>query len=276
VVPYDGGDSFPSAAASFAHWRTQSACGADPLELEEEIGDSRCDADTSCGAGVEVGLCSVLSTSMIPGAEGHILYINEDLDVTARAWDFLSRFALPEAPAPLPGLVEGKKLLLKDGPDAAKRKLELFVKDADLVLGAIDPTQGGAALQVYNTGGSGESLCAALPAAGWRRKGAGFAYKDKTGANGPCQSASLKEGSLAASCSGKRQPLAFSLDEAAQGSLAVRLASGESSFCASFGGKISADAGGAGAKGKFLAKQAPKPSVCPAPRVPCPAPSALP
>jgi polyhydroxybutyrate depolymerase len=276
LVPYAGGGTFPSAAASFAHWRSESGCGADPLELEEELGDSRCDADTSCSAGVEVGLCSVLSTSMIPGAEGHILYINEDLDVSARAWEFLSRFSLPEAPAPLASLVEGKKLLLKDGPDATKRKLELSVKDPDVELGAIDPTQDGAALQVYNTGGSGESLCALLPAAGWSRKGAGFAYKDKAGANGPCQSASLKQGSLAVSCSGKRQPLAFSLDEAAQESLAMRLASGEESFCASFGGKIAADAGGAGAKGKFLAKQAPKPAVCPAPRVPCPAPSAVP
>jgi polyhydroxybutyrate depolymerase len=276
LVPYEGGGSFPSAAASFEHWRARSECGDDPLELEEVLGDSRCDGDTSCGAGVEVGLCSVLSTSAIPGAEGHILYINEDLDVSARAWDFLSRFSLPGEPAPLPGLVEGRKLLLKDGPDAAKRKLEVAVKDPDIVLGALDPTQDGAALQVYNTGGSGESLCVELPAAGWSPKGGGFAYKDKTGAHGPCQSASLKAGSLAVSCSGKRQPLAYSLDETAQESLAVRLASGAGSFCASFGGKIAADAGGAGAKGKFLAKQAPKPGVCPAPRVPCPAPSALP
>jgi polyhydroxybutyrate depolymerase len=276
LVDYDGGGSFPSAAASFAHWRSQGSCGDDPLELEEVLGESRCDADTSCAAGVEVGLCSVLSTSDIPGAEGHILYINDDFDVSARAWDFLSRFSLPGTPAALPSLVAGKKLLLKDGPDAAKRKLELSVKDPDVVLGAIDPTRDGAGFQVYNTGGSGESLCAPLPAAGWSRKGQGFAYKDKAGANGPCQSASLRPGALAVSCSGKRQPLAYSLDEIAQESLAIRLASGDGSFCASFGGKVSEDAGGAGAKGKFLAKQAPKPAVCPAPRVLCPAPSAQP
>jgi len=277
LIPYDGGGavSVPSAAESFAHWRVSSGCGSDAPEEEEVLGASRCDTDTSCGADVEVGLCSVLSTSMIPGAEGHILYINDDLDVTARAWAFLSRFSLPEEPPPLPGLVAGKKLALKDAGDPAKRKLALSVKDAAVALGAVDPTQHGAALQVYNTSGSGESLCAALPAAGWSRKGAGFVYRDKAGTYGPCKSASLKNGSLAVSCSGKQQPLDYSLDEPAQESLAARLASGESSFCASFGGTIASDTSASGGKGKFVARSAPAPAVCPAPRSTCP-PAALP
>jgi polyhydroxybutyrate depolymerase len=273
LVPYGGGGYWPSAAANFAHWRTSSGCGAGELEVEEELGASRCDLDTSCEADVEVGLCSVLSTSMIPGAEGHILYINDDLDVTARAWAFLSRFSLPDEPLPLPGLVAGRKLMLKDAGGPAKRKLVVSVKDAAVALGAVDPTQDGAALQVYNTNGSGESLCAALPALGWRRKGTGFVYADKTGAHGPCSSASLKEGSLAASCSGKHQPLAYSLDEPAQGSLAVRFASGAESFCAGFGGKIAADGGAAIGKARFLARSAAAPAVCPAPRSPCPSPA---
>jgi polyhydroxybutyrate depolymerase len=276
LVPYEGGGSFPSAAESFAHRRTTSECGSDDLEEEEVLGASRCDTDTSCSESVEVGLCSVLGTSTLPGAEGHILYFNDDLDVSARAWAFVSRFELPEAPAALPSLVAGKKLLLKDGAEASQRKLELSVKDASLVLGTSDPTAEGAALQVYNTNGSGEALCAPLPAAGWSRKGAGFVYKDKAAAHGPCKSASLKQGALAVSCSGKRQPLAYSLDEPAQESLAVRLVSGASSFCASFGGTIAADASAAGGKGKFLAKQSAAPAVCPAPRSTCPAAPALP
>jgi hypothetical protein len=212
---------------------------------------------------------------MLPGAEGHILYVNDDLDVAARAWNFVSRFSLPEEPPPLPALVSGRRLLLKDGTDATRRRLEVSVKDAGVALGAIDPTADGASLQVYNTSGSGEALCVTLPTAGWSRKGAGFVYKDKPGANGPCKSASLRDGAFAASCSGKRQPLGYSLDEPAQGSLAARLASGESSFCASFGGKVAADTSAASGKGKFLARGAPAPPVCPAPRSACP-PAPLP
>jgi polyhydroxybutyrate depolymerase len=274
LVPYAGGGAFPPAAANFAHWRTASGCGDGDLELEEALGESRCDADTSCAAGVEVGLCSVLSTSVIPGAQGHILYLNEDFDVSARAWAFLSRFSLPAAPPPLAGLVAGKKLLLKDAADATKRKLALSLTDPGVALGASDPAADGAALQIYNTSGSGESLCLVLPAAGWKRKGAGFVYKDGSGAYGPCKSASLRSGSFAASCSGKRQPLDYSLDEATQGGVAVRLASGEASFCASFGGTLAADRGAPSGKPKFLAKRAPAPAVCPAPRSACPAPAA--
>jgi hypothetical protein len=50
---------------------------------------------------VETGLCSVDSRSF-PGTffEGHILYVNDDIDVARTAWDFLSRFTVPE-PSPV-------------------------------------------------------------------------------------------------------------------------------------------------------------------------------
>jgi polyhydroxybutyrate depolymerase len=103
VVPYGGG-TFPSAAATFDHWRNTDACGTGAPERHEVTGSSYCDVDTSCGAGVEVGLCSITSTSPAPFA-GHVLYINPDLVLAQVAWSFLSRFALPAAPevSALPG-----------------------------------------------------------------------------------------------------------------------------------------------------------------------------
>jgi polyhydroxybutyrate depolymerase len=59
LVPYEGGGLFPSAAESFAHWRAHDACGPGDPEQQVVEGESRCDYDTGCAAGVEVGLCTV-------------------------------------------------------------------------------------------------------------------------------------------------------------------------------------------------------------------------
>ena len=97
IVPYDGG-TFPSAAATFAHWRGVDLCGAGTPEVHDVSGASFCDIDTSCAAGAQVGLCSITSTSGAPYA-GHILYINADFAIAPLAYDFLSQFSLP-APGP--------------------------------------------------------------------------------------------------------------------------------------------------------------------------------
>ena len=97
IVPYNGGQ-FPSAAATFDHWRSVDLCGTDTPEVHTVSGASFCDVDTSCAPGVKVGLCSITSTSGAPFT-GHILYINADFNVAQVAYDFLSQFSLP-APGP--------------------------------------------------------------------------------------------------------------------------------------------------------------------------------
>jgi polyhydroxybutyrate depolymerase len=274
LVPYDGGGPFPSAAESFALWRSADGCGDGDPEQQQVIGASRCDVDTSCAGGVEVGLCSVLSTSGAV-APGHILYINDDIDLAQAIWAFLGRFELPGEPRPLPELAAGRKLELKDGPDASRRKLSLKLGPPALPGGGVvDPTTDGAWLQLYNTNGTGESLCVLLPADGWKGKGAGFAYRDPKGAFGPCQKAQLVPGKkLAVACRGKSAPLEWTLDEPSQGSLGALFGVGERAACARFGG-VKRDTGMAQGKARFLAGKTEPPEVCQAPPAPCPAPLA--
>jgi polyhydroxybutyrate depolymerase len=97
LVPYAGAGAFNGALESFAQWRSNNACGDEPPEIVEITGGTDCTIDTSCADGVETGLCSVDSHSF-PGTffEGHILYVNDDIDVARTAWDFVSRFTVPE------------------------------------------------------------------------------------------------------------------------------------------------------------------------------------
>jgi polyhydroxybutyrate depolymerase len=102
IVPYNGGQ-FPSAATTFTHWRNTNQCGSDTPEIHNVSGASYCDIDTSCTNGVQVGLCSITSTSPSP-YPGHVLYINNDFNLAQVAWSFMSQFTLPAAAAPaLPG-----------------------------------------------------------------------------------------------------------------------------------------------------------------------------
>lgn len=97
LVPYEGNGFFNGAQESFAQWRANNACGAEPPEIVEVTNRTDCTIDISCAAGVETGLCSVDSMAF-PGTpfEGHVLYVNDDIDVARTAWDFMSRFTLPE------------------------------------------------------------------------------------------------------------------------------------------------------------------------------------
>ena len=70
------------------------------------------------------------------------------------------------------------------------------------------------------------------------------------------------------------RPIAYSLDEPAQGALAVRFTSGDTTWCAVFGGRILRDSGTdppiAGGRGQFSAKDAARPGTCPLAPVSCP------
>jgi len=269
LVPYEGGGLFPSAAESFAHWRAHDACGPGDPEQQVVQGESRCDFDTGCAGGVEVGFCTVASTGVYGG---HIVYLNPDFALAEVAWEFLSRFSLPTAPPALPVPLAGKKLALKDAADASKRKLSVSLKDAALAPGpGFDPTADEAMLVVHNANGSGEQVCLPLPAAGWKRKGQGFAYRDAKQLAGPCKAAKVAPGALSVSCDGRRGALDYSLDEPSQGSLAARFESSGETFCARFGGTVRKDQStAAGKKATFQATGSPAPEACEAPPAPCP------
>jgi hypothetical protein len=141
------------------------------------------------------------------------------------------------------------------------------------VLG-IDPVADGAAVQIFNDTGTGESACLTLPSAGWSASGSGatrkFKYKDPSGAFGPCKSISLKTGKpLKVSCQAKVQPIPYTLDEPAQGALGVRFTSGGLTYCARFGGDVKHD-DPVGSGGKFQAVRAQAPVACPVPPASCP------
>jgi hypothetical protein len=90
------------------------------------------------------------------------------------------------------------------------------------------------------------------------------------GSNGPCKVAVLKHGrGLRVVCTGKDQPIPYTLDEPAQGQVAVRFRSGATEYCALFGaGSIEKDEAG----GVFRATNAPAPALCPPAPRPCPRP----
>jgi polyhydroxybutyrate depolymerase len=99
LVRYDGG--FGSAAGTFAYWRDVNGCGTGAPDVLDERGKSRCEYYTACANEVQVGLCSVTARAF-PGQffDGHILYLNDDYVLAQVAWDFLSRFTLPDGAGP--------------------------------------------------------------------------------------------------------------------------------------------------------------------------------
>lgn len=169
-------------------------------------------------------------------------------------------------------LLGGAKLKLHDKPGVG-RKLLLTSKDpavASAVSGSgADPTVGGAHVVIYNPT-TLERAEIALPAANWTALGnppgnKGYKYSDKAHAAGPCTTAIIKPGKLLkAVCKGS--DIAFSLDEASQGALAVAFVTGDSggqAYCLAFGGAVTKDSGIAGTKpGQFKALDAPPPAVC--------------
>jgi hypothetical protein len=136
-----------------------------------------------------------------------------------------------------------------------------------------DPTLVGAEVRLVNPV-TLEEAAFVLPAGpNWKAFGSppgasGYSYSDN-GTNGPCTLFQVRPHErIRLSCSGKRGPIPFSLDEATQDSLAVTIRFGTSPVqCAVFGGKIRKDygTGSPGPHAVFQAVYAPAPlgAACP-------------
>jgi len=168
------------------------------------------------------------------------------------------------------------KLRLKDDADSSRRKLS--IKPAGGVTSSrlgtrIDPPSDGAFLQVYNASGAGtDAACIPLPAAHWTAKGTEsggatrFVYRDLDFADGPCASVTVVDRKIVkATCQAKLHPLEFSLDEAQQESVAVRLVTGEHAYCSVFGSDAPIDE-----PGRFSAANAAPAGACPPAPASCP------
>lgn len=92
-----------------------------------------------------------------------------------------------------------------------------------------DPTAGGATFVLYNAAGSGEVAEVSLPASGWQALGTGtppkgYRFRDLTGTLG-VQSITLKPNKL--TLKGGGAGLGYTLNEASQGRMALRLRLGD-------------------------------------------------
>jgi cysteine-rich repeat protein len=181
-----------------------------------------------------------------------------------------------------PAHVTGRTLSIKD--QIGGRRIIFISRDPaiDTTPGTgIEPLTDGASFHVYNAS-TGDSDCYELltaPPAGWESQGSNpaaptFLYRDRESPegkvmNGACFAARVKDGKLLkVQCRsyGNGSGVYYSLDEPAQGSIAVRFKSGGKEYCAVFGGTVRADQQG----GPFRAVNAPAPAICPVPPGPCP------
>jgi hypothetical protein len=124
--------------------------------------------------------------------------------------------------------------------------------------GGTEPTTGGLFVDIENPV-SGESVTLELPAENWEMRHLNdYAYLDKTPADGPCRKATFRNGLLSVRCLGAG--IAFTLDEASQGSLDVRVRSGSGGLlhCLEFEGNGASDR-----PGLFRVANSPKPAACP-------------
>jgi hypothetical protein len=78
-------------------------------------------------------------------------------------------------------------------------------------------------------------MVVSLPAAGWQPVTGGFRYSDKRMVADPVTQALMRAGKVL-SVKDKGSGLPFTLDEPSQGTLTVMLHSGDTAWCARFGG----------------------------------------
>ena len=150
----------------------------------------------------------------------------------------------------------GTRLLLKTGAKPAKSALQLLAKDASIVLA--DPRQEGGNLHVFTTAGDAFDAIYPLLPSDWKAIGKpkaikGYRFK---GGSGPIKLILVKAGKLV-KIIGKGAELRQSLALDPQ-PVNVVLTTGAARYCMSFGGTPTFTAGK-----RFLATNAPAPTVCP-------------
>jgi DNA-binding beta-propeller fold protein YncE len=168
-----------------------------------------------------------------------------------------------------PTPIAGAQLLIVDDADATKRKIVFVSKDGRIGPTAFDPSADGAFLHVFNDATGDDDVCLPLPAQRWSARSkhgkTTLKYADPQSSAGPCKTVVAKDGKLTLTCVAKTTPIDYSLDEASQTRVAVRFTSGDTTYCAVFGGTVTKDKSGK----KFVAKDAPAPATCPAPPSSC-------
>lgn len=202
----------------------------------------------------------------------------------AEVWRYLLG-AMPGEVIPIPS----STLLLKDGsakakPRARKVTFKSVTKeqpDPNRVRPPApgstgDPTVAGALLHVFNADAGGEIASLVLPAENWTRLGSdanprGFRYRDPS-ADAPIRKVVVKDDHL--SLKGGRESWCYTLDEAQQGMIGLRLVLGSGiEWCAEVAAKLTGNPPAADQNDrvdKFRGERdAPPPSSCPIrPRTP--------
>src|SRR5262249_47925362 len=135
-------------------------------------------------------------------------------------------------------------------------------RDATVALTGLDPTADGATLEITNShAGLEQAETLPMPASGWSGVGTpikSYRYRDRTLANGPVKSATVRGGKLLkVSARNTNGTLTFALAGSPQLGLDVVVTSGPVRFCAGFGGTLKKDDGS-----HFLAVDAPAPAAC--------------
>jgi len=155
--------------------------------------------------------------------------------------------ARPASAAPVV-LVEATSLSLRDDAtppvDARKRRLSFRSTTSRAAAAnriappapgsADDPTVAGGVLYVANASGSGEVVRVELPAAGWQAQGSparprGFVFRDRA-PGAPIGQVTVASDRI--TLRGNGPGWAYTLDEAQQGRIALRLELGDSAWCA--------------------------------------------
>ena len=136
--------------------------------------------------------------------------------------------------------------------------------------GTADPTVAGATLRVYGAGGTADSVLHALPASGWRTLGGkrakGFVYEGLPG--DPIAALTVRDDLITVRGTGS-----YTLDEPAQGRVAVQLRLGSVSTGSAWCAVADADEVGerrstakTDRRGRFVGEpQSPPPAACPTP-----------
>jgi hypothetical protein len=161
--------------------------------------------------------------------------------------------------------LSGKRLVLKNAPNASRRALTLASSDRSTTLGggegsADDPTSTGATLRLL---GTGLDVAFDLPAAGWKRIGKkgrakGWKYADKRGARGPIRALTLRA-AKSLDASGKGAALGVTLaTNPAPVDVVLQLGAAGRLYCLRFGGTVGFKSGKT-----LTARSAGPPGDCP-------------